>query len=83
LAHKHWPKDHPFYERAATCQLTVKACDALWTAYQHRHEGVLCVKEVLPGNVMATCILQYTPADLEARRSKRVRYNENTSAEDE
>lgn len=33
----------------------------------------------MPGNVMATCILQYTPEQLEARRSKRVRYNESTS----
>lgn len=70
MAHKHWPKDHPAYERAGTCQLTVKACDLLWTQYMHGHEGEPCVKEVLPGNKTATCVLGMTAEQLETRRSK-------------
>lgn len=64
--HSHYP--------GITCTgpLTKDQCDELWRWYQHGHEGVACVKEVLPGNKTATCILQYTPEDLESRRSKRV-----------
>ena len=44
--HKHWPEDHPFYERAPFCDLPTKgACDQRWTEFQHGHAGQACVKD--------------------------------------
>lgn len=72
MAHKHWPKDHPFYPHAPTCTLLKKDCDTLWREYMHGHEGIRCVTAVLPGNTTATCTLTYTPEELKKRLSKRV-----------
>ena len=42
--HKHWPKDHPYYERAPWCDLpTKKACDERWR--EHRGEAVVFSRE--------------------------------------
>jgi hypothetical protein len=72
VRHKHWPEDHPFYERAKWHYSTLKECDRIWTQYWHGHEGIACDKQVLPGNVTATCVLTMTPEQLAARLSKRV-----------
>lgn len=78
MSHTHWPEallDRLGIPRelVQVCYLTRKECDALWTAYLHRHEGRPCEKQVLPGNKTQTCILQFTPEELEARLSKKVR----------
>lgn len=70
--HKHWPKDHPFYEMAPFHEATRKECDEMWRWYMHGHEGQPCEKQVLPGNKTATCVLTMSPDELEARLSKRV-----------
>jgi hypothetical protein len=45
--HKHWPEDHPQYERARWCDLPTKgACDTRFTQYQHGHLGRPCVKMI-------------------------------------
>ncbi len=72
MPHKHWPKDHPYYDKAPTHDATIKECDEVWRWYWHGHEGVPCVKAVLPGNTLATCTLTMTPEELAARLSKRV-----------
>lgn len=56
--HKHWPEDHPFYPMAPVHETTKKECDLRWTEYMHGHEGEACVKQVKPGNQLATCILK-------------------------
>jgi hypothetical protein len=63
-SHSHYP--------GITCTgpLTKAQCDLLWTQYMHGHEGAACVKEVLPGNVKASCVLGMTAEQLESRRSK-------------
>lgn len=55
--HKHWPKDHPFYERAPVCRLTRVECDQRWMWHQHGHTGRPCEKKLLPGYVAPVCVL--------------------------
>lgn len=67
--HKHWPEDHPFYERAPWCDLPTKgACDQRWTEFLHGHPGHRCVKRIQESktkkgqpNKLATCILVNLP----------------------
>ena len=65
-SHKHWPEDHPFYERAPVHQTTKKECDRVWREYMHGHPDERCIMEVKPGNVKATCVK--TNRDAEAER---------------
>lgn len=60
MSHSHWPTREPFTLLAQTrrCNLPKAECDALWSAYQHHHEGQACVKRVEPGNAQATCVLR-------------------------
>lgn len=67
--HKHWPGDDPRYASAPWCLLpTKKACDEVWTQFQHGHMGVACVKAIQPSktrkgeaNKIATCTLVQPP----------------------
>lgn len=68
MPHKHWPDDHPFYDRAPFCGFaTQKACDKNWTQFRHGHLGRPCVKEIKPSkskkgqpNTIATCTIVNT-----------------------
>ena len=78
MAHRHWPKGLTErlgidYSKVPVCLLPKTECDALWSAYQHGHEGVPCRKQVLPGNVKATCILEYTDEELASRLGRRIK----------
>lgn len=42
MAHKHWPKDHPYYEQAPTCPLrTLKECDNVVADWQAMQQVIL------------------------------------------
>ena len=68
VRHKHWPEDHPFYERAPWHNVTMKACDENYTQWLHGHPGEPCVKQFQPSktkrgqmNSIATCTIVVTP----------------------
>jgi hypothetical protein len=73
MPHSHWPASFPEARKLRICGLSKKECDLIWTQYQHGHEGRECKKQVLPGNVTATCVLTMTPEQLDERLSRRVR----------
>jgi hypothetical protein len=73
MAHKHWPEGHPFYPQAPTCPLTIKACDKLWTAYLHFHEGQPCETMSFPNYKRPKCIVGMTPEEIEAKLSETVK----------
>lgn len=63
--HKHAAPDSPGYDLRPWCpHPTKKACDEVWTQYQHGHLGTPCVKQIQPSkskrgkmNKIETCIL--------------------------
>jgi hypothetical protein len=73
LPHKHLPKSHYLYDVWPAHEMPKADCDRMWTQYLHGHEGRECVKDVKPGNKIATCILksadkEHVNADEQARR---------------
>lgn len=49
MAHKHWPKDHPQYRFAPTCNLMKKDCDELYVEAQAREQVALAARIVREG----------------------------------
>lgn len=48
--HKHWPKDHPAYERAPWCPFrTLKGCDEAYANWQAEQQVALADRIVAEG----------------------------------